>query len=372
MRAKLILSFSAIAFFAFSAARMLAGGNDFPQSAHCPSDGDKVTKTHYVYHEVSKDSLSTWDFSEALETGESHSMQWINVGDTILVKKELGAQLTYNVKENSLILISYESPLFVLRDSIPFSFNAECGVKQCPPVPFSSEGSYCNNNYVSYKGRLSTGISDRGTLILPNDTIDNVLKVTHHFEGAVLVSEDKFPGSNDDSVGNTLNHEVVIERWYSPAFKYALVENVYDKYFINDETVKESCATFMCAPEAQEYCLGTSCAPSRSTKKHSTKDSKSKGNDNRDFMNNSSGNVAVDFEDGVICVRIASHTDVDFENTSGVLCDQLGRVWKSFSGTDLADGAWQTRISTKELPQGNYILYVSIGGVPFSKKLIIQ
>ena len=44
MKAKLIFSFSAIAFFAFSAAKMLAGGIDFPQSAHCPSDGDKVTQ----------------------------------------------------------------------------------------------------------------------------------------------------------------------------------------------------------------------------------------------------------------------------------------------------------------------------------------
>lgn len=44
MKAKLMLSFSAIAFFAFSDAKMLAGGIDFPQSAHCPSDGDKVTQ----------------------------------------------------------------------------------------------------------------------------------------------------------------------------------------------------------------------------------------------------------------------------------------------------------------------------------------
>ena len=44
MKAKSMLSFSAIVFFAFSAAKMLAGGIDFPQSAHCPSDGDKVTQ----------------------------------------------------------------------------------------------------------------------------------------------------------------------------------------------------------------------------------------------------------------------------------------------------------------------------------------
>lgn len=53
MKAKSMLSFSAIAFFAFSAAKMLAGGIDFPQSAHCPSDGDKVTQ-NALYHEVSK------------------------------------------------------------------------------------------------------------------------------------------------------------------------------------------------------------------------------------------------------------------------------------------------------------------------------
>lgn len=109
MRAKTIFCFNLVAIFTISVGNILAGENLFTKSVHWPSDGDKVLKKHYEYIERDNDTLSIWDFGGAAETGKSHIMQWINIGDTILVKKEEGTQLTYNVRGGQRIFPAHTS-----------------------------------------------------------------------------------------------------------------------------------------------------------------------------------------------------------------------------------------------------------------------
>ncbi len=374
MRTKAISDCSLFAIFFFFIGCMWAGENHFTKSIHWPSDGDKVSKKHYEYIKPVNDSLSVWDFSKAIETGKSHSMQWINVGDSILVKKEMGAQLTYNVENTEITLKSYETPLLKLNDSIPLSLNIKRGAKQCQSVPFSLQGAYCDNNYVSYNGLLYTDISDRGILILPNDTIEDAVRVTQKLEGDMFVSDNKRldlkNGSN--GVDNGLTHVVVIDKWYSPSFKYELVENLSDLYYFNNEVVRESYATFMCPPEDQVSCLNMAPGPNCPVKTRSTRKGKCHDNDSDGQMNNFDNSVTVIFKDGVIYVKIIDYSNDNVEHASGVLCDQLGRVWKTFSEINFADGEWQTPIYTSELQQGNYVLYLSVGKARISKKLVIQ
>lgn len=40
-------------------------------SVHWPHNGDRVTKSHYEFVEMPIDT-TVWDFSHAIETGESH------------------------------------------------------------------------------------------------------------------------------------------------------------------------------------------------------------------------------------------------------------------------------------------------------------
>ena len=88
MRLQKISIFYLVAFFALlsSIGNIWSGENSLAKSTHWPSDGDRVEKKHYEYLGVVNDSLLTWDFSNAVETGTSHSMQWINIGDSVLVK----------------------------------------------------------------------------------------------------------------------------------------------------------------------------------------------------------------------------------------------------------------------------------------------
>lgn len=214
-------------------------------------------------------------------------------------------------------------------------------------------------------GTLAVDISDSGTLILPNDTIENVVRVTQRTEGPLYVSNERFQNMNDSiDKCQQINHIVVVDRWFSPVFKYELVENVSDVYYFGDEMVTESYAAFICPPDEQKYCMETLYAPSHSMKRtSSSKGHKSQDDCSTKSENNSDNNVSVDFNGNSISVKIINSTDERIDNASGLLCDQLGRVWKVFSNIDFADGEWQTRMSSHELPRGNYILlsYPDIG-----------
>lgn len=84
---------------------------------HWPRSGDMVTKQHYEFVEMAADT-TLWDFSQAIETGKSHDMRWLTLGDTVLVRFERGAQSTFTVHGDSLLWRSHESPLIGMRDSI--------------------------------------------------------------------------------------------------------------------------------------------------------------------------------------------------------------------------------------------------------------
>lgn len=95
--------------------------------------------------------------------------------------------------------------------------------------------------------------------------------------------------------------------------------------------VKESYAAFICPPDEQKYCMETLHAPSHSMKRaSSSKGHKSQDDCSTKSENNSDNNVSVNFNGNSISVKIINSTDERIDNASGLLCDQLGRVWKVF------------------------------------------
>lgn len=107
---------------------------------HWPRSGDMVTKQHYEFVEMAADT-TLWDFSQAIETGKSHDMRWLTLGDTVLVRFERGAHSTYTVHGDSLLWRSQESPLIGMRDSIAplvlYGGFPAIGDSLCSPCYFS-------------------------------------------------------------------------------------------------------------------------------------------------------------------------------------------------------------------------------------------
>ena len=371
-----------VVLFAFSAVGTWAGENNhLIRSIHWPSDGDKVTKTHYEYVEIPPDTL-IWDFSKAVETGDSHTMQWSNLGDSTLVKRENGSQFTYTTKGDSIIWNAYENPTVELRNSFPLIFSDEIALQRRCLMPYSFNGTYCKNNYMSCVGVLTLEMSAHGTLILPNDTIADAIRVTQRTSGRLRVAEDKSPFA--DGTANLdlpLNHVVVIDRWYSPIFRYELAENISDRYFYNNELVSESITTCLCQPAEQEYSLDIPRDASKTRRSRQSAPPRYRyqneirsldGNIN-ELKNNISTRYCSDGIEISVDTKAFSFTDKGEQIAiNGGLCDQLGRVWISFSVNCTTGDIWLNKIKTTELPQGQYILYFSIGESFVTKKIVIK
>lgn len=223
---------------------------------HWPHHGDRVTKTHYEYVDVPSDT-TIWDFSHAVETGDRHEMRWINLGDTLLVKIEQGVQSVYQLQDDTLFWNGYENALLCVRDSIaPIdAFNAlvsACGVTS----PLYFKGSYSGNHAIDMFGTYSVALSEYGTLILPNDTVENVLCITATKNCLERVSERKNDAPIHENNDSLLREIEVVKRWYSPLYRYPLAENVSCGYYSNQVLLQQSEMTYLCSPEEQEYSLG--------------------------------------------------------------------------------------------------------------------
>lgn len=344
----------------------------FINSIHFPSDGEKLTKKHYEYIDISPNTR-VWDFSKAIETGESHVMRWSNIGDSILVKHELGSQFTYSIKGEHIIWIAYENPLAELRGKISPYMSKDNIQQSSFSVPYLFQGNYCKNTNILCEGILSITKSDYGKLILPDDTIQNAIRVTQRIDGTMKVTGGTLFYNNDTiSEDIPLKHIVIVDKWYSPNYKYELTENISDRYFFNGELIQYTSNTYLCPPAEQEY----SSENFEFANKHNKQ--RSRQPELRDYNTNAidlTNKICINYNENSIGIWIDTKSILKNReqfDISGILCDQLGRVWKTFSENNVTDDIWETEIISKEFPKGEYILFFSIGEESISKKLIIK
>ena len=327
-------------------------------SVHWPANGDKVTKTHYEFVDMPIDT-TVWDFSHAIESGESHEMRWINLGDSVLVRLEQGSQSTYSYRNDTITINSFENALFGMRNNIaPVVLHAgfPC-IGDSVISHFESSGKYCGNNAVDFSGLLILRNLGSGTLILPNDTLTNVIRIRQILNGILTVSPHNYPTNNDDNHGNLLQHTILKDRWFSPDFKYELVENTTSTYSSGGQMLKQLSATYICCPDQQNHSLGSSI--SIKTPQHNSPSNREtyKSGQFPHLIENihvSAGNdaITITFNDlRSLCPDV---------KTSLILSDQLGRIWSSHHFDGPASLQYQNSIPISGLPAGNYILYITL------------
>lgn len=323
---------------------------------HWPHHGDRVMKTHYEYVDVPADT-AIWDFSHAIETGDRHEMLWINLGDSVLVKIEEGAQSIYQLYDDSLFWNGYENALLCVRDSIaPIDalnvLATGCGVSS----PLYFHGSYSGNHAVDMAGSQSILISQTGTLVLPNDTVGSVCCLTTVKDCLVRISENKIDLPIDNVADSLLRVVEVIHQWYSPMYRFPLAENVARGFYADNKLLQKTEKTYLCTTDEQEYALGRLYTPETMLRNGI-------GND----VNSSHGSVIGSNSSFADCVTVRQNSDrIDVsanglgngnELVSVLLCDVQGHVWHSHSG-NTRDGYWQHEITTSALSPGYYLLQI--------------
>ena len=355
----LIISITAVSAFA-----------DTNSSIHWPHHGDRVTKTHYEYVEVPSDT-TIWDFSDAIETGDRHEMRWINLGDTLLVKIEQGVQSVYQLHGEVLYWNGFENALLCVWDSIApvDAFNAlinGCGVSS----PFYYHGSYSDNHAIDMIGNYSVALSEYGTLILPNDTVENVLCITATKNCLERVSEHKKEVPIHEGNDSLLREVEIVKRWYSPIYRYPLAENVSCSYYSNQVLLQKSEVTYLCSPEEQEYSLGMLCDPETFLRNALGYDTNSDSNSNYGILGtNSSLADLVSIMQGQDNIIISINGGNNDNNKYKVLfCDVQGHVFHYSS----IDGCGSISINTGKLRTGVYLIAIACGDKVETTKITIN
>lgn len=348
----------------------LCAGNELVTGVHWPLQGDRVTKTHYEFMDMPSDT-AVWDFSRVIETGASHEMEWMVLGDTVLVRMEHGGQSTFMVKGDSVVWSRHEHPLLHLTDSVApvvfgdgFPFSRDSIVS-----PYHYKGSYSGNHAVEATGNLIIRKFGTGTLILPDDTLQDIVRIRRVTDSFIRVGKDNsLPLANDDE--SHFRHIQTVDRWYSPCHRYELVENRTDRYMSENSVVKETNATFICSPRYQELMLQSLRGAQKSLGSPYAGNGQTGGGH---------GSMSLVDNVSVTCDANGVHVTVNrIESAPGdggisvVLSDQLGRVWHSLTGHFADGGQWSGDIPTSGLPSGNYVLHVKNGEGYYSEKISVR
>lgn len=336
---------------------------------HWPQDGDRVVKTHYEFVTVDTDS-AVWDFSHAIETGHEHTMQWLNLGDTVLVRIERGNQYTYRTQADTLLWLGYENPLLGMRDSIaPIAMLPTMQTGDSVVSPCYFKGKYSGNHAVDMAGTHTVQLMRQGTLILPNDTITDAVLVREVTDGKVRVSPELTDAPISSDNDSLMRHVEVTDRWYSPNHRYPVAENVSSTFYVQGELRQQTRATYLCTPDVQELALGDVVQPRQNAPRQSHGTPLAIGDSAASGNNMSLGErLAVNVAGG--------HVDVAVSGTDGtdvtiILSDLQGRVWASHSGKTQG-GPWQGSVSTAQLPTGDYLLHVASGEETEVKRIKIK
>lgn len=346
---------------------------DVRSNIHWPRHDDRVMKIHYQYENVPIDT-TVWNFSKAEETGERHEMHWINWGDSLLVKLEQGTQSIYQRHGDTVLWKGYENPLLCVRDSIaPIGVLTAFsnGISVSSTMYF--KGSYSDNHAVDMVGEHRVELGNSGKLILPKDTIDNVLCVTSITDCLVRLS--KHLKDKSIQVGDSLLRQVEkAYRWYSPLYRYPLAENISRSYYDGGVLLQKTEVTLICSPDEQEYALGVINNPEMMLRNVVNHGANTIHQGALGSNNSLADRVSITQDGDMIAVMVNGKVNSN-ENDNGevsvLLCDVQGHVWSNQSGT-MDSGCYSLVVNTASLSPGYYLLSIINGNERHVERIRIK
>lgn len=311
-----------------------------------------------------------WDLSRAVVEDDCRQ-RWRNFGDSVLVRIENGTQIFFEVKSDSLFLSCIENPLYKLQDSIA-TYIAHLPLSFCGNVAskYSLKGVYCGSNALAVAGDYNRLSTMTGTLLLPNDTISNVLLSSENIEGRISVSKDLQYASTNVTCDSVLIFTRIAYKWWHNDFCHPLARLEITKYLAQGKLISESSVAYICPPAVQEYAhISLSSLPSEHPKYYKGKKTSNRVENDTNVKDATPSNLEYDFNEETIIIK-----HQDFNPLSGnndfelIVADIQGRTYAC--GLNRFNNAVQ--INTSALPSGDYLLYVKQGDFQETKRFHIK
>lgn len=338
------------------------------KAVHIPRNGDCVDRWRCeTLNPGGSGDSAVWDFSGATVVDENQRVRYIVLGDSLLVRYEGATMNTFLLKADSVLWKKRENRLSFMADSIaPLQMLLPMTYADSITTPFYMTGNYCGNNALTMAGYQTCHVDGRGTLILPGDTIADVLRLHIASRAKVRVSSglDAQPlHAASDSVMDK-NDDTYL--WYSGSYRYPLAEVRMTNVSASDGTSHHSEASFLCPPSVQDYALGTN-AGGKAQKQRSRKNSE---NSHDGSANSVIENLTLSHQGHDVEVSFMPGADGE---ASMVMTDIVGRVFSSMPKKTVSKGVpFTERIAVGQLPSGTYLLHVEMAGHTLNRKFTIQ
>lgn len=331
---------------------------------------------------ILSDSAVVWDFSHSAVSSDYRISRWRNFGDSVLVRIENGSQWIYNIRHDSIFLESHENKLMSLSDSVsPLIGYSTLSLSDGISSPFYFKGKYSGENALTLTGQYSVEAHTYGTLILPDDTLNNVLLTRHINDGVLTVSDTRNNMEHSYKDVNLLHRRYETLQWWSENYRHPLLEAQIVSYFNGGQLINKQATALLYSPDAQEYALANTMTPNRQTLQSRERQKTSATNSaNRNGFSSLGNPISVFIDNGVAHVnfnlsnlQLTQSENVNTAEISVVLCDLQGRVYARGNISDADNcGAITEDISVSNLPSGEYILYVGAGEYKESTRLHIK
>ena len=328
-----------------------------------PMNGDNVDRQRVeAVEDGARGREAVWDMSHAVVVEDGCTMRFFNSGDSVVARVDGRQQWVYQIKGDSVLLRSQETSLSSLTDSLPalkMRFPIFYGDSIFSPVYY--HGKYSGNNAIATAGFYSMVVDGEGTLILPDDTIRNVLRIHERRDEKVNVSpwaKERIISADEDSL---MRHVCDTYSWYSSDFRYPLAQLTKHSFYNGASMTREDETAYLCPPETQLYALGD---VRQQRQMQALQPQNILGgygyNPYNNYNNNINEQMLVDKVNAVAINVADGHVDVITTTNSGmnaevILSDLQGRVYGSSKGQMVHS------FDTSHLPQGAYLLYVNDG-----------
>ena len=332
--------------------------------------------------EVVSDSAVVWDFSHCSVSSDCRICKWRNFGDSVLVRIENGSQWIYRVRHDSIFLESHENKLMSLSDSIsPLVGYGSLSLSDGISSPFHFKGKYSGENALTLVGQYSVEAHTYGTLILPDDTLYNVLLTRHINDGILTVSDSHNNKEIDSEDDNLLQRRHETLRWWSENFRHPLLESQIVTYFNGSQLIDKQATALLYSPDAQEYASANTMTPnSQPLPNRQRQKTSATSSTSREGFSSLDNPISVIIDNGVAHVNVnisnlslVKSGSLNSSEISIVLCDLQGRVYARGNINKAGNYGTITKdINVSGLPSGEYILHVRAGEYKDNTRLHIK
>lgn len=302
-----------------------------------------------------------WDFSHVIQADRESRIRYRVPSDTLLFCFGSKMQSVSMLKGDSVFLKQYENRLSLMRDSIDCIFmRYPMSYGDVIESPYCFTGVYGRHNSLIADGTIRTEADGYGTLVVPGDTLYNVLRVRRKIDADVFVGKLQEADRDTPATSSQFHYCRDFYQWYSDGYRYPLVESDVSVFYYNESEISANHVSYLYTPEMQEYDL----ANSRGMKndrllKLRNNDKQAAGHD-YDVHTGKIERLDAAYSDGTsieINYKVVSG-DVDVEAT---LFDVEGRIYGHIEPHVISEGTVYERLECGKLRYGRYILNVKAG-----------